>query len=151
VLPRCTGFERGVGDVADALSAWFLTRPGRELAPRELRNVLWSYVQRKPHQPIFVDTRPIQIADAVARCVREIGEDMRSRISRAWRSSEHGKVAADAARVLAIGGGAYYFAPLLREMLPRLEVPKHPEVANAQGYLAIGQQLPERVWTRLHP
>jgi len=121
------------------------------MAPRELRNVLWSYAQRKPHQPIFVDTRPIQIADAVARCVREVGEDTRSRISRVWRSSEHGKVAADAAGVLVIGGGAYYFAPLLREMLPHLDVPKHAEVAHAQGYLAIGQHLPDRVWARLHP
>ena len=115
------------------------------------RNVLWSYAQRTPHRPIFVDTQPIQIADAVARCVRAVGEDIRSRISRVWRSSEHGKVAADAARVLAIGGGAYYFAPLLREMLPRLEVPKHAEVANAHGYLAIGQQLPDRIWARLRP
>src|SRR5262245_25874607 len=30
VLPRCTGFDRGVGDVADALAAWFLTEYGRE-------------------------------------------------------------------------------------------------------------------------
>src|SRR5215212_7811813 len=65
LLPRCMGFERGVGDVADALATWFLSQYGRELAARELRNVLWSYAQRKPHQPIFVDTRPIQIADAV--------------------------------------------------------------------------------------
>jgi hypothetical protein len=50
-----------------------------------------------------------------------------------------------------IGGGAYYFAPLLREMLPHLAVPRHAEVANAQGYLAIGQQLPERMWARLRP
>ena len=113
--------------------------------------MLWSYAQRKPHRPIFVDTRPIQIAGAVAWCMHEVGEDIRSCISRAWRSSEHGKVAADAAQVLAIGGGAYYFAPLLREMLPHLDVPKHPEVANAQGYLAIGQQLPDRVWARLRP
>jgi hypothetical protein len=151
LLPRCTGFERGVGDVSDALAAWFLTQYGRELAARELRNVLWSYAQRKPHRPIFVDAQPIQLADAVARCVREVGEDICSRISRAWRSSEHGKVAADAARVLAIGGGAYYFASLLREMLPHLAVPRHAEVASAQGYLAIGQQLPDRMWARLRP
>jgi Actin like proteins N terminal domain len=29
VLPRCTGFDRGVGDVGDALAAWFLTQYGR--------------------------------------------------------------------------------------------------------------------------
>jgi hypothetical protein len=149
VLPRCTGFDRGVGDVGDALAAWFLARYGRELAPLELRDVLWSYAQRKMHRPLFVDTQPVQIADAVARCVREVGQDIRSRVSRAWRSSDQGKVAADAARVLAIGGGAYYFAPLLREIIPHLDVPKQAELANAQGYLAIGRQLPDRVRMRL--
>src|SRR5207244_12003329 len=79
ILPRCTGFERGVGDVADSLATWFLSQYGRELAARELRNVLWSYAQRKPHRPIFVDTQPIQIADAVARCGREARGDLRSR------------------------------------------------------------------------
>jgi hypothetical protein len=89
-----------------------------------LRDILWSYAQRKPHRPIFVDTRPVQISDALAHTVREIAEQIRSLISRVWRSSEQGKVAADAARVLAIGGRAYYFAPLLRELIPHLEVPR---------------------------
>jgi hypothetical protein len=151
ILPRCSGFERGVGDVSDMLAAWFLEQYGRELRALELRDILWSYAQHKPHRPIFVDTRPVQISDAVGRCVREVGENIRSGISRVWRSSEQGKVAAEAARVLAIGGGAYYFAPLLRQVLPHLEVPRQAELANTQGYLAIGSQLPERVWARLRP
>jgi hypothetical protein len=150
ILPRCTGFERGVGDVSDKLAAYFLEQYGRELTALELRDILWSYAQHTRQRPIFVDTRPVQISDAVARCVREVGEDIRSRTSRVWRSSEQGKVASEAARVLAIGGGAYYFAPLLREVLPHLEVPRQAELANAQGYLAIASQLPERVWARLH-
>jgi hypothetical protein len=151
VLPRCSGFDRGVGDVGDALAAWFVSEYGRELAPRELRDVLRSYAQRKPHRPIFVETRPIQLDDAVARCVREVGEEIRSRVSRVWRSSEQGSVAADAARVLYIGGGSYYFAPLLREIIPHLTVPRQAELANAHGYLAIGRQVPDRVWARLRP
>jgi hypothetical protein len=70
ILPRCAGFERGVGDVGDVLAAWFLEQYGRELAARELRDALWSYAQHKPHRPIFVDSRPVQINDTVARCVR---------------------------------------------------------------------------------
>jgi hypothetical protein len=31
------------------------------------------------------------------------------------------------------------------------EVPRHPELANAQGYLAVGLQLPDGAWTRLWP
>jgi hypothetical protein len=68
-----------------------------------------------------------------------------------WRSSEQGKVASEVERVLAIGGGSYYFAPLPRQVLPHLQVPRQAELANAQGYLAIASQLSERVWARLHP
>jgi len=151
MLPRCAGFARGVGDIADALAAWFLDHYGRELTPIERRDILWSYTQRQPHRSIFVDGTPVELERETRRMIAEVGTDIRSQVSRIWRSSEHGKVAAEAARVLYVGGGAYYFAPLLRESIPALLVPKHPEVANAEGYLALGQQLSERVWTRLHP
>jgi hypothetical protein len=148
ILPRCTGFDRGVGDVGDALAVAFLEQYGRALTPREVRESLRETAHGRAHPPIFVEGRPIQLGELIARTVRDVGADIRSQISRAWRSSEQGKVAAEAARVLLIGGGAYYFAPTLRALIPHLEVPKHPEFANAQGYLAIGRQLPERVWAR---
>jgi hypothetical protein len=150
VVPRCAGFARGVGDIADLLAAWFLDHYGRELAPREQRTILWSAAQRKPHRPIFVDGTAVELGAETQRIIAQVGMDIRSQVSRIWRSSELGKVAAEAAHLLYVGGGAYYFAPLLRESIPALIVPKHPEVANAEGYLALGQQLPERVWARLH-
>jgi hypothetical protein len=67
------------------------------------------------------------------------------------RASEQGKVAAEAAQVLYIGGGPYYFRDALKQIIPHLEVPRHPELANAQGYLAVGLQLPDTAWTRLRP
>jgi hypothetical protein len=150
LLPRCAGFARGVGDVGDLLAAWFLDHYGRELTPIERRDILWSAAQRKPHRPIFVDGAAVELKGEIQRIIAQVGSDIRSQVSRLWRSSEQGKVAAEAAKVLYVGGGAYYFAPLLRESIPALIVPKHPEVANAEGYLALGQQLPERVWARLH-
>jgi len=151
VVPRCAGFARGVGDVGDLLAAWFLDQYGRELPPIEQRDILWSAAQRKPHRPIFVDGRAVEVGAETQRMIAQVGMDIRSQISRIWRSSEQGKVAAEAARVLYVGGGAYYFAPLLKESIPSLVVPKHPELANAGGYLALGQQLPEHVWARLQP
>ena len=149
VLPRCTGFDRGVGDVGDALAAAFLEQYGRALTPREVRASLRAYASGQPHPPIFVDGQPVQLREMIARAVRDVGDDIRSQVSRTWRSSEQGKVAAEAARVLLIGGGAYYFAPTLRALIPHVHVPKQAEHANAQGYLAIGSQLPERAWARL--
>jgi hypothetical protein len=150
ILPRCTGFARGVGDVGDTLAAWFLDQYGRELAPVERRDILWSAAQRKPHRPIFVDGTAVELEHETQRIIAQVGMEIRSQVSRIWRSSEQGKVAAEAAKVLYVGGGAYYFAPLLRESIPTLLVPKHPELANAEGYLALAVQLPERVWARLH-
>jgi hypothetical protein len=149
ILPRCTGFDRGVGDVGDVLAAAFLEQYGRALTPREVRDSLRALAHGRPHPPIFVDGQPVQLAELVARAIRDVGADIRSQISRAWRSSEQGKVAAEAARVLLIGGGGYYFATMLRALIPHLQVPKHAEHANAQGYLAICSQLPERAWARL--
>jgi Actin like proteins N terminal domain len=149
LLPRCAGFSRGVGDVGDVLAAWFLDHYGRELSPVERRDILWSAAQRKPHRAIFVDGQPVELALEIQRMITQVGMEIRSQVNRIWRSSEQGKVAAEAAHLLYVGGGAYYFAPLLRESIPALVVPKHPEVANAEGYLALGLQLPERVWARL--
>jgi hypothetical protein len=112
---------------------------------------LWSAAQRKPHRPIFVDGQPIELERETQGMIAQVGVDIRSHLSRIWRSSEQGKVAAEAAHLLYVGGGAYYFAALLRESIPALAVPKHPEMANAEGYLALGLQLSERVWARLHP
>jgi hypothetical protein len=149
VLPRCSGFARGVGDVADAVAAAFLERYGRALSALELRESLRAVAHGKPHPSLFVDGRPAQIDELIGQAVRDVGADIRSNISRAWRSSEQGKVAAEAARVLLVGGGAYYFAPIVRALIPHLEVPRLAEHANAQGYLAIGSQLSERAWARL--
>jgi hypothetical protein len=151
VLPRCAGFARGVGDVDDLLAVWFLDHYGWELSPIERRDILWSYVRRKSHRAIFVDGTAVELKGEIQRMIAQVGMEIRSQVNRIWRSSEQGKVAAEAARLLYVGGGAYYFAPLLRESIPALTVPKHPEVANAEGYLALGQQLPERVWARLRP
>ena len=92
----------------------------------------------------------------------ERAAEIGNRLGCAWRlhvndagsflvSSEQGAVAAEAARVLCIGGGAYYFAASLKPFIPALSVPARPELANAQGYLAIGSQLSERAWARLKP
>jgi hypothetical protein len=149
LLPRCSGFDRGVGDVADAVTTAFLERYGRTLSALEVRKSLRALAHGKPHPPLFVDGRAVLLNELISQAVRDVGADIRSRISRVWRSSEQGKVAAEAARVLLVGGGAYYFASVLRALIPHLNVPKQAEYANTQGYLAIGSQLAERAWARL--
>src|SRR5215217_3083706 len=78
VLPRCAGFPRGVGDVADLLATWFLDRYGRELSSIEQRDILWSAVQRKPHRPIFVDGRAVELGAETQRMIAQVGMNIRS-------------------------------------------------------------------------
>jgi plasmid segregation protein ParM len=151
VLPRCAGFALGVEQVGDALADWFRTRYERELAPHELRALLRAYAQKEPPPPLYADGAPVILNGELQAFASAVGGDIRREVSRLWRSSEQGKVAAEAARVLYIGGGPYFFRELLRPIIPHLEVPRAPELANAQGYLAVGQQLPETAWMRLRP
>jgi hypothetical protein len=37
----------------------------------------------------------------------------------------------------------------LQHLIAHLDVPRHPELANAQGYFAVGQQIPEAAWSKL--
>lgn len=151
MLPRCTGFAIGVGNVADRLGAWFSERYGRALSEREARAILWATAQHRPLPTLYVDGAPLVFAGEVERMVAAVGQEVVREVSRAWRSGESGKVAAEAARVLYIGGGSYYFAPLLQRLVPQLHVPRSPELANAQGYAAVGQQLGDAAWAKLRP
>jgi hypothetical protein len=45
------------------------------------------------------------------------------------------------ARVLLVGGGAYYFYREIAPLIPHVTVPQQPELANALGYAALARHL----------
>lgn len=147
-LPRCTGAAIGIEKAGDRLCADFQRQYGRELRRSELRAIFHTYTAGSPPPPLFVDGKRVDLAPQVAPAVRAVGDEIASFVGQAW-GEESGKVASEAARVLLIGGGAHYLAQQLRKLIPHLEVPKHPELANAQGYLGIGLQVPEAAWQKL--
>jgi hypothetical protein len=149
VLPRCAGLSVGVEKIGDQVGADFVRRHRRDLQPRELRGVLRSYATQTEGPPLFVNGQRVHLNGEVGTAAASVGAEIASFVAQTWRSSEQGAVAADAARVLLIGGGAHYVTPQLRGVIPHLEIPKQPELANAQGYLAVGLQIPEAAWARL--
>jgi hypothetical protein len=149
VLPRCMGAPIGVEKIGDAIGADFLRQHRRDLQPREVRQVLRSYASGSEAPPLFAGGVRVQLNGEVRSAAQSVGQEVASFVARTWRSSEQGAVAAEAARVLLIGGGAYYLADALRQAIPHLEVPRHPELVNAQGYLAVGGQIPEGAWAKL--
>ena len=148
IKPRCVGTDRGVEKVGDILKELVEQKYGRALLPNEIRDILRAYVEHRPHRPIPVDGVRITLDGEVADIVGSVADEISAFVSEAWRSGEHGKVAAMADQVLLIGGGAYYFAPRLRNLITHLKVPQQPEIANAKGYLAIGLQITDELWTR---
>jgi len=148
-LPQCTGAPIGIEKAGDRLCADFQRQYGRELRRSELRAIFHAYAAGTEPPPLFVDGQRVSLTEQIAPAIRAVGDEIASFVGQAWSSGESGKVASEAARVLLIGGGAHYLAPQLKRLIPHLEVPKHPELANAQGYLGIGLQIPEAAWQKL--
>jgi hypothetical protein len=149
ILPRCAGTPIGIEKIGDVVSAEFKRRYHRDLSAGELREALRAYATGTSPKPLFVNGQRVVLNGEIMGAVHGVADELASFVAQKWRSSEQGAVAAEAARVLLIGGGAYYVADALRQVIPHLAVPKYPELANAQGYLAVGQQIPEQAWAKL--
>lgn len=148
-VSRCAGLPVGIEQAGDQLCAGFLRAHDRELRRTELRGVFRAHAGTGTAPAIFAGGKPIHLNGEVGAAIDAVADQVASFVATIWRSSERGSVAGEAARVLLIGGGAHYLATQLKELIPHLEVPKNPELANAQGYLAVGLQIPESGWARL--
>lgn len=148
-ISRCAGLAVGIEQAGDQLCADFLSTYGRELRRTELRGVFRAHAGSGTAPAIFASGRQIHLNGEVGHVIDAVADAVASFVATTWRSSERGNVAGEAARVLLIGGGAHYLAPQLRQVIGHLEVPRNPELANAQGYLAVGLQIPEAAWSKL--
>ena len=146
---RCKAAPIGIEKAGDLLCSGFQQRYGRELRRVELRGVFRALASGQPLPPLFVDGKRVDVLSDARAAIAAVGEEIASYVAASWNSGESGKVASDAARVLLVGGGAHYIAPQLKAIIPHIETPKHPELANAQGYLGVGMQVPEAAWQKL--
>lgn len=148
-VSRCAGLPIGIEQAGDQLCADFVRMHDRELRRTELRGVFRAHAGSGTTPAIFASGKPVLLNGEVGAAIDAVADAVASFVATTWRSSERGSVAGEAARVLLIGGGAHYLADQLRALIPHLEVPRNPELANAQGYLAVGLQIPESGWARL--
>jgi quercetin dioxygenase-like cupin family protein len=148
-ISRCAGLDVGIELAGDQLCASFLHSYKRELRRTELRGVFRAHAIGAQPPAIYASGQPVHLNGEVGAAIATVADQVASFVASTWRSSERGSVAGEAARVLLIGGGAHYLASQLKELIPHLEVPRNPELANAQGYLAVGLQIPEAGWAKL--
>lgn len=148
---RCAGLPVGVEKVADLLVQTIADQHGRYLSPDETQKILRAFSAKAKLPIVYADGIPIKFDDQVKALIDSVASEITSFVSRRWRSEDRGNVAAEAAQVLLIGGGAYYFAGHMQEIIAHLHVPDEPELANAQGYLVFGQRMSEDGWARIRP
>lgn len=147
VTQLCRSGNVGVEKITDALRQEVLERYQRELRPHELRSILRAHVANDLPPALFARGKGLFLNGSVTAAIGAASQQVLSYVAQEW-SDDRGGVASDAARVLLIGGGAYFFADALRAIIPHIEVVRAPELANAQGYLAIGSYVSEEAWAR---
>lgn len=147
-IARYCGAEAiGVERIADLVRQETLAAHRRDLSAAELRGHLRAYAAGAPPPRLFNRSKELLLNGVVEAAAQAVGDQLLSYIRRTW-GDEQGQIANEAARVVLIGGGAYYFSGLLKAAIPHLEVPRSPELANAFGYLSVGLSATEDAWLR---
>lgn len=147
IAQRCSAEEVGVEKAGDLLRQGALDLHKRDLRPQEVRGILRAYITGEPPPRVFQNGKELVFNGAVSSAIETVGRQIVSYVARQW-GDDRGAVASDAARVLLVGGGAHYFADLLRTAIPHVEVARSPELANALGYLSVGLSASEEAWAR---
>ncbi len=144
LIPQCRGAALGVEMAAEIVSRTFQAQYGRALTPQEIRCLLRASVGSDQFPLIYAHGQEVNSLDVrrwAEEAMRNVGRDIATFTSQIWANDELGGVATDMARVLLVGGGAYYFYKEIAKLIPHAIVPHQPELANALGYAALAHYL----------
>ena len=135
----CDGIRLGVEHAGRIINDTFNSKYGRELSRDELSDIL-----RGKTDMVYADGEQISGLRAMARsAIDEIGRRIASEVASRWNNTNRGIAAGDFARVLLIGGGAYYYHQHLRSVIPAISTVNEPEKANALGYATLSLAILE--------
>ncbi len=149
----CDGDILGVGQVADELIREIKQRYKRILSSIEAHEQLHAHVNGKPLPRLSANQQPIpadEIRCIIDKAIARVGRAINLYIAQKW-NQEGGTVASNFSPVLLIGGGAHYFEPTVRTLIPLVDRPDDPEDANPKGYLDLALSLEDvkaTVWER---
>lgn len=147
LISLCKGAALGVELVGDLLNRTFQERSGRALTVQETRGILRAAVGSEPYPLIYAHGQEVNTVDLhhlTEDALRSVGRDIVTFLSQTWASGELGAVGTDLAKVLLVGGGAYYFYRDIARLIPHVTVPLQPELANALGYAELAHHLQSR-------
>jgi hypothetical protein len=154
VTDFCRGKPLGVEAATQLLIDLCERKFDRTLSLFEAREVMHAYASngQRSFPEITVYGRSIgaeNLERLAAEAVAQIGSEIVSFVSSAWRQNDRGAVAASFKPVLCIGGGVYYFYSAMKKRIPHLTRPDDPIHANALGYCTLASRLWQRKQTNL--
>ncbi len=146
ILPNlCDGRELGVGQIVDDLKAALLKR-GRNLTTKKAHDILKAYAHAH-HLPVITDEDGINIpaeelVQVIEKSITRVGRSIEAFISATW-NAEAAKSASDFDAVYLAGGGAYYFEPMVRNVVGvhKVQTATDPEYSNIRGYVDLALAL----------
>lgn len=147
VARNCHSVEIGVERIADLLRQEITEAYQRDLSAQEVRGILRAHITGEPPPHVYNRGRELVLNGSVSAAVSAVGQQIVSAVTQQW-GDDRGVTASEAARVILIGGGAYYFADPLHAAIPHIETARSPEIANALGYLTVGLSATEEAWAR---
>lgn len=146
VMDYCKGKPLGVELATQMVIDAFENKYDRPLSLLEAREIMHSYASQGelifPEVSAYGKTiGKYDLERLVKEAVTQVGSEIASFVSSAWRQSDRDAVAASFKPVLNIGGGVYYFYKFLKQRIPHLSRPDDPIHANALGYCNLASRL----------
>jgi Actin like proteins N terminal domain len=147
----CGGIELGVGQVVDELIEALRTKYGRLISSSLAHRVLRAYAHNEFLPVIKVNNMPIPqeyVMGVIDKAIERVGRSLNAFVSSTW-NIEGAAIGSNFDAIYIAGGGAYYFADIIRRQLPSAQMTDDPEHANVQGYhdLALGlESIKSTIW-----
>ncbi len=147
----CAGRPLGVGQVVDELQETIRGNYGRLISPALAHKLLRAYAQSETLPPVRVNGVNIPedyVSSIIYQAIERVGRSILTFISSSW-NVEGATIGSNFDAIYIAGGGAYYFADIIRGHIPAAERVGQPEHANVQGYhdLALGlETVKATIW-----
>jgi hypothetical protein len=152
VVKYCDGRPLGLGQVADALIK-FYAKKGRLIGLNDAMQVLETWQQGRP-LPKYTgrdgEISEDEVKGVISRSLRIVGRNIAQFVSSKWGDDRVG-VGGAFDKIYIAGGSSYYFESSVREILPNVQRPSDPELANARGCrdIAVGlETVKPTIWER---
>jgi plasmid segregation protein ParM len=141
----CDSLTKGVAAAADLFNARFRERSGRLLALDICSLLLRQRVSDVAYTTEVRDTQrrviqPLDLDELIDNALATVGQEIATFVHQRWQTQLF-----EMGRALIVGGGAYYFKAQIIERLPFAKAVPRPEMANAQGYANMAEQVLQRM------